>query len=161
MVNSSNKRNEYKIKLQFPGDSEYIPPIRKFVAETLQACNFNPKFAYRSEIIVDEVCNNAVLYGCKSSESMVELLFNIYPNRTEFIIKDPGGSKDDIDRLRKTVEKRGESVQLEPRSKKDKLGLEIVRMLSEEMDFQIDENNLTTVRVVRKKDDIEPAPQEK
>ncbi|MBD3322411.1 MAG: hypothetical protein GF350_15020 [Chitinivibrionales bacterium] len=158
-VSTPEKKDEHKIKLKFPGDSDYIPAVRKFIAEMLQSCNFSPKFAYRSEIIVDEVCNNAVMYGCKSSESTIELHFNIFSNRTEFIIKDPGGEHDDIERLRKVVEKRGEETALKQQSKKDKLGLEIVRMLSEEVDFQIDENNLTTVRVVRKKDDVEAAPQ--
>jgi hypothetical protein len=36
---------------------------------------------------------------------------------------------------------------------KERLGLEIVKMLAEKLDFEIDENNLTSVRVVRRRED--------
>jgi anti-sigma regulatory factor (Ser/Thr protein kinase) len=148
--------NGYSIDLTFPGDLGYIPPVRKFVSEMLQANNFTPKFAYRSEIIVDEICNNAVSFGCKSIDATVALQFKVHPDRIELVVKDQGGSREDRERLRELVgggKVRQKEKEKEPR--RDKLGLEIVKMLSESIDLEIDDNNLTSVRVVRKRDDME------
>jgi anti-sigma regulatory factor (Ser/Thr protein kinase) len=148
----------YGISLTFPGDIDYIPAIRKFVAEMLQAANFSPKFSYRSEIVVDEICYNAITYGCQSSDAQVTLLFDIHRDRIELVIKDPGkGESVDRDRLKRAVEgKLAEEAEPDTQgAKREKLGLEIVKMLSEELDFEIDKNNLTSVRVVRRREDAE------
>jgi anti-sigma regulatory factor (Ser/Thr protein kinase) len=140
----------YEVTIRFPGDLEYIPAIRKFFAELLQVSNFNPRFAYRSEIIVDEICNNAVAYGCHSEDAEIELCNRISNDNIEFTIKDQGGSKENVTRLKRaikteTTDKKGSMSQ--------GLGLEIVRMLSERLDVVIDEDNLTSVHIVRKRED--------
>lgn len=138
----------YTIELSFPGDIEYIPAIRKFISEILLVSHFSPKFAYRSEIIVDEICNNAVSYGCRTDDAKIELLCNIYDDGIDFTIKDQGGDKHHIERLKN-------AINLESEQKSDKgLGLEIVRMLSESLNVVIDEKNLTSVRIVRKREDV-------
>jgi len=141
--------------LVFPGDLEYIPAVRKFVSDMLAAGNFSPKFAYRSEIIIDEICNNAVNFGCLSVDANVELACRIDTREVEFIIKDEGGRKEDVKKLSEAIKKKPPAKQ--PSAAKnagdDKcLGLEIVRMISDRVDFQIDKNNITSVRVIKKRD---------
>ena len=149
----------YSIELKFPGDIDYIPAVRKFVAEMLQAANFSPKFAYRSEIVVDEICYNAITYGCQSVDAEVKVVFSIFDDRVELVIKDPGkGDHRDRTRLQAAVEGKPLDVAHDDTGKKEKLGLEIVKMLSEELVFEIDDNNLTSVRVVRRRDDSEVTP---
>jgi len=149
------ENTSYNVRISFPGSFEYIAPIRKFISEMLLVNNYNPKFAYRSEVIVDEICSNAISYGCKSIDAQIELDCLIASDRFEVQVKDQGGSREDIERLRQTVsnyreyqEKRAEAVKDIP---KECLGLEIIKMLSEEIDLQVDENNITTLRVVRRK----------
>ena len=139
----------YEVSIKFPGDLEYIPAVRKFIAELLQVSDFSPKFAYRSEIIVDEICNNSVVYGCQTEDAEIELKNNILNDRIEFTIKDQGGTRDNQVRLQKAAENMSETS-----GEQDKagLGLEIVRMLSERLDVIIDEDNLTSVHVVRKRE---------
>lgn len=149
-VNSMNAQFPYTLDIKFPGDLEYIPAIRKFIAELLQVSDFTPRFAYRSEIIVDEICNNAVVFGCHTENAEIHLVSTINRDHIEFTIKDQGGSKDHLARLKK-------AIRSEPHEKNDSLhekglGLEIVRMLSERMDVVIDENNLTSVHVLRKRE---------
>jgi anti-sigma regulatory factor (Ser/Thr protein kinase) len=141
-------------KIRFPGDLDYIPSVRKFVSEILQVSNFSAKFAYRTEIIVDELCNNAVSHGCRSSEAIVELTCTVRPDHVEFQVKDEGGAQEDIERLRRAVD--GEArVEPEPAEKApgSGLGLEIVKMLSEELRLEIDDNDLLSIHVVRKRED--------
>lgn len=137
----------YSIKLQFPGDLDYVPPIRKFIAEILEVSNFSSKFAYRTEIIVDEICSNAVTYGCQDDNSMIELSCAVSENKIDFMIKDQGGNKENISRLKSVLEHTNENTE-----QKQGLGIEIVRMLSENLDYSIDENNVTSVHVTRKRE---------
>ena len=153
---SEVENTTYKLRLSFPGNFEYISPIRKFIYEALLVNNYNQKFAYRSEVIVDEICTNAITYGCRAIDARIELLCYIFPDRFEVQVKDQGGDRKDIERLRFAVknfeeyQKSGDSNISKDISEKC-LGLEIVRMLSEEIDLQIDDNNVTTLRVVRKR----------
>ena len=141
----------YTVNVSFPGDLEYIPAVRKFIAELLQVSNFDSKFAYRSEIIVDEICNNAVTYGCRSENAEIELRNTIFEDRIEYTIMDQGGSRENLRRLKHAVKSTVEGT--EESSTQGGLGLEIVRMLSERLDVVIDEKNLTSVHVVRKRED--------
>ena len=140
----------YTVNISFPGDLEYIPAVRKFIAELLQVSGFDSKFAYRSEIIVDEICNNAVTYGCRGDNAVIELGNTIFDDRIEFTIQDQGGSKENVRRLKQAVKS---TVGDEETAQEGGLGLEIVRMLSERLDVVIDEKNLTSVHVVRKRED--------
>ncbi len=143
-------RFPYTVNINFPGDLEYIPAIRKFIAELLQVSNFSQKFSYRSEIIIDELCNNAVTYGCRTDNAHVELINTIYHDRIEFSIRDEGGTKEHLRRLKSSI-KRDQSRKKE--QSQQGMGLQIVRMLSERIDVVINEDNLTSVHVVRKKED--------
>jgi anti-sigma regulatory factor (Ser/Thr protein kinase) len=145
MLNS----NPLEFQVTFPGSLEYIPAVRKYVSEMLLSNNFDPKFAYRSEIIVDEICNNAVTHGCVSVSAQVELHCTVGDDRVEFKIKDEGGEKENLGRLTHAVKKRAHKVQGQVLERKESLGLEIVHMLSDELSFEIDADNLTTVRVVK------------
>jgi anti-sigma regulatory factor (Ser/Thr protein kinase) len=146
-----NLQFPYKVALSFPGNLDYIPSIRKFVSELLLVSKFSPKFAYRSEIIIDEICNNAVRYGCSTEEALIELICNISKDEIEFTIKDPGGDKTHLERL--LTELKSEDVASE--RKEHGMGLGIVKMLSESFNVVIDEQNLTSVHIVRKKEETD------
>jgi anti-sigma regulatory factor (Ser/Thr protein kinase) len=144
------EKKPFQVKIKFPGDIEYIPAVRKYVSEMLQVCQFSPKFAFRSEIIVDEICNNAVTYGCQAADATVEVICHIFGERIEFEVKDSGGKKEDLKRLRASMKARKDDhASGEPKKNLEGLGLEIVRMLSEKVDVEIDANNLTSIRVLR------------
>ena len=149
-------------EVKFPGDLDYIPAIRKFVSELLVASNFTPKFAYRSEIIVDELCNNAVSFGCIKLDAGVQLQCQVRQDRIEFVVRDEGGRSDDIRKLDVAVTtspRHGAAPDVSKLEAKGSLGLELVRMLSDEVHFEIDRNNLTSVRVIKLREDAVEQPQ--
>jgi anti-sigma regulatory factor (Ser/Thr protein kinase) len=151
-----DNQNPYIIKMRFPSDLDYISPVRKFVAETLQVNHFSPKFAYRSEVIVDEICHNAITHGSRTMDATVEIDCRIFPDRFEFQANDQGGKKEDLERLKNAVKKANAKAAEAYMEKEDGrgLGLEIVRLLSEDVKLEISQDNMTTVRVVRKREDI-------
>jgi anti-sigma regulatory factor (Ser/Thr protein kinase) len=149
------KEPPYTFKVKFPSDLDYIAPIRKFAAEILQTQQFGPKFSFRSEVIVDEICHNAVLYGSQTMDASVDFACTIYSDRAEFQINDQGGSVDNLKKLKDCIENREGHFEKELEHFKSEkgLGIEIVRMLSAEVDLKIDADNVTSIRVVRKRED--------
>ncbi len=135
----------YRMTVSFPGELDYIPLVRKLVSDVLLVLHFSPKFTFRSEFIVDELCNNAVTYGSSTDRSPVELLCETYSDRVEFTVKDQGGSSENIKRLRQAIaeESSGKGA-----------GLELVRLLAEKVTCTIDENNLTQIHVVRTREGL-------
>jgi anti-sigma regulatory factor (Ser/Thr protein kinase) len=147
------------VTIKFPGDLEYIPAVRKFVSELLQVNRFDSKSTFRSEIIIDEICNNAVNYGCRSADPRVEVTCMLYADRIEFLVKDSGGSPENLNRLRSAgmADERGVTQILKGQKPPNGLGLEIVRLLSEKVELDVDDNNMISVRVVRLREDTEKA----
>ncbi|MCL2182394.1 MAG: ATP-binding protein [Chitinispirillia bacterium] len=146
----------YTIRVKLPSDLEVIPPIRKFISEILVVSGFSAKFAFRSEIIVDAICNNAISYGSAGeAESEIEVSCEVYSDRFEVVVKDGGGSAPNIERLKEAIGARGAKSPIEE-IESTGMGLEIVRLLSETMELSVDENNLTSIHVVRKREDVNP-----
>jgi anti-sigma regulatory factor (Ser/Thr protein kinase) len=144
----------YIFKVKIPSDQDYIPPVRKFIAELIQIQYFNPKFSFRSEIIVDEICHNAVLYGSRTLDATIDLTCCIYSDRVEFQINDQGGDQENMEQLKKVIDNKDEQNEKLQQSRPGKgLGLEIVRMLSAEVNLKIDQNNMTSIQVVRRRED--------
>ncbi len=139
--------------LSIPGDVDYIPPARKFVYETILSYGFSSKFAYRSEVVVDEVCNNAVMYGCSHIEAEVNITLSVYTDYIEIEVSDSGGNVEDKRRLsqaaKQTTANGNESIN------ENTLGLEMVKLLSSEMHVAVGENNTTSIRVVRRRNNNE------
>jgi anti-sigma regulatory factor (Ser/Thr protein kinase) len=146
--------NPLTFKVKFPSNADYIPPIRKFVSEVLQVERFNPKFSFRSEVIVDEICFNAVMYGSHSMDATVDLVCSVFPDRVEFQINDEGGSHENMERLKKVIEKSDDEEKEVDQSRASKgLGLEIVRMLSAKVNLKIKKDNITSIQVIKKRED--------
>jgi len=148
----------YKVTVKLPSDIEIIPSIRKYVSETLVACGFSVKFAFRSEIIIDEICNNAISYGSGGdTDKEIELCCEIHADRMEMLVKDRGGSQIHTDRLREAVNKNRLGLPIEYEN--ERLGLEIVKLLSETIEFNVDENNVTSIHAVRRREEEEEVSQ--
>lgn len=142
----------FRVAVSFPGELDYIPLVRKLISDMLQALAFSGKFTFRSELIIDELCNNAVCYGASIDRSAVELKTEIFQDRVEFTVKDRGGSGENIRRLQQAIAaaplwKSGEGELSR--------GLDLVRMLAEKVSCSVDEQNLTQIHVVRRREGIE------
>ncbi|MDR0330584.1 MAG: ATP-binding protein [Chitinispirillales bacterium] len=147
----------YTISVRLPSDLEIIPSIRKFVSEVLQVSGFSAKFAFRSEIIVDAICNNAITYGSEGgAESEVEASCVIYEDRMEIVVKDSGGTLTNIERLKDAVRRSRLGLPLSDYGPSG-MGLEIVKLLSETIELNVDENNVTSIHVVRKREEVSQA----
>ncbi|OGS36922.1 MAG: hypothetical protein A2293_11925 [Elusimicrobia bacterium RIFOXYB2_FULL_49_7] len=87
--------------VDFPGDIEYIPPVRKFISRLINANAFSRRFTFRTEIIIDEVCNNAVKFGVFKGEDAVILTCRIEEGGVTIDVANPEGDPASVERLRR------------------------------------------------------------
>ncbi len=141
----------YDVKL--PSDLDYIPPLRQFISEIAKIEGFPKKFCFRTEILVDELCSNAIIHGSQDIQSRVALIAEFVKDELRLSVQDQGGSQPNVDNLKRAVS----SVKPASPSKLGK-GMVIVQMLSNELKLKLDDNGKTEVHVVRRRDmDDSPA----
>lgn len=144
MSMEQNENTEHDLEIVFPSDGDYIPAVRKFVAEAALIQGFSQKFSYRSEIIIDELANNAVKFGPKSKDAVITLGCTFTEDSLRLKVRDRGGSQDEVTNLRKSIDNR-DSMNFMGH------GLEIVKMLASSVDMQSYDNGETVVRVVKQR----------
>lgn len=142
--------NREPLVVEFPADGDYIPSVRKFIAESSMIEGFTQKFAYRTEIIIDELCNNAVKFGPSRPDAMVRLQCDFDNDGIQLNVQDAGGAAADVEKLKGAV--------AASQSKFMGRGLEIVKMLSNHMEFTTRPTGETVVRVIKQRshDQLEP-----
>lgn len=139
------------VSISLPSLMFYVPLFREFVADILMRSGFTERFAYRTEIIVDELCTNAIRYGSKDSTSRIEVKLSWSEEHIDLSVIDEGGSEENISSLRKIINApKTENVDTVPKSH---LGLEIVKMLSENIEVSVDDENVTSVHIIRNRED--------
>jgi len=139
-----DEKTPYTFSLTFPANFDYIPAIRKYVSDVLEVFHFTQKFAFRSEIVIDEVCHNAILYGSQSMDAVISIACCVYSDRLEIKVNDEGGNCVDVQNLKSVLD----ASSSEPAKG---LGLKIVKLLSEDIKVSIGEHNSTSVQIMRKK----------
>lgn len=132
--------------VEFPVDADFIPAVRKFIAEASLIEGFTPKFSYRTEIIVDELCNNAVKYGPSTPGAAIKINCGFEPDVLQLTVQDPGGNPKDVQNLRKAI-----GAEDTDRNHYLGHGLEIVRMLTSGMEVSQTEHGETVIRVVKRR----------
>lgn len=133
----------FRLKVSFPGDIDQIPLVRQLFSDTFQILHFSPKCSFRSELLVDELCNTAMVHGSRSQRSSVELLCEAYQDRVEFSVIGDRGCRENGECAREAVA--GTSF-----GKNSDTSL--LRMLCDSVTCAIDKNNASHIRVVRKRE---------
>lgn len=148
----------YTIAISLPSDLEVIPSVRKFISEALVVSGFSQKFAFRTEIIVDAVCNNAINYGCENetdgSEDDIKVKCVVHDDRVEIVVKDKGGNETNIEKLREAINRSGAESAETAVAGNIGMGLEIVKLLAETVEMRMTDDNLTSIHVISRRGDF-------
>ena len=134
--------------VEIPSDLEYVPPLRQFIADIARVEGFSKKFCFRTEIIVDELATNGILYGSQEAHSNITLTAKFESEQMHLSLQDQGGSRQNLENLKRAVH----SPKLKVENKKKGRGLTIVQMLSTEVKIDVGENGRTQVHVVKVND---------
>lgn len=136
--------------IDFPGDIEYIPPVRKFLSHLINARDFSRRFAFRTEIIIDEVCNNAVKFGKFRGNEFINLTCRIEVDRVVMDVTNPGSDARDVQRLKQCLREE-DDASADPMSVER--GMKIVKILCNTIEV-IEGDNLC-VRILKQKNQKE------
>ena len=142
-------------QLECPSDLDYVQPLRHFVAELARLEGFPKKFCFRTEILVDELCTNAVVHGTEEPQGEIQVRAVFHPDRMDLAVQDRGGRPEKLEVLRTAV--------YSPRPTQNETkgrGLVIVQMLSDDLKLNLTDTGHTQVQVtkLREEDDGESAP---
>ncbi len=83
------------IHLQIPSDAFYIEPVRVFVGNLAKSLGFSRKRVADIELVLDEICSNAVHHGSVNRTVGITLCIQIHTHALTFLIRDTGGRSED------------------------------------------------------------------
>jgi len=139
------------IDIVFPSSMEYVPAIREFIRESLYTREYSEKEAFRTEVMVDELISNSVVYGSNSIHDKVTLDISFDKEVFECVVEDFGANIEHKNRLKRIYDK----ITTNHHSEEIKKGLSLVKMISDDISLDVNANGETEIKVVKYKKDSE------
>ncbi len=135
------------IKLKIPSAAFYIEPIRAFIGNLAQSLGFPRKRVADIQLVLDEICTNAVHHGSANATVGVKLRIGVQANALEILVRDTGsGDAEEENWL--THERLSEIEANRSPSNESGHGIFIAKSLSDTHEMQSNEAGGTDVRVV-------------
>ena len=78
------------IQLQIPSAVFYIEPVRALIGNLAQSLGFSRKRVADIQLVLDEICSNAVHHGSVNATVGVKLYINIEAAALEILVRDTG-----------------------------------------------------------------------
>ena len=78
------------IQLQIPSAAFYIEPVRAFVGNLAKNLGFSRKRVADIQLVLDEICSNAVHHGSVNAAVGVKLCIRIDTDALEIVVRDTG-----------------------------------------------------------------------
>ncbi|HBB02971.1 MAG: hypothetical protein US89_C0004G0034 [Candidatus Peregrinibacteria bacterium GW2011_GWF2_38_29] len=104
----SQEQEQTKITVILPTNAYFTAGIRDFTLNLIKnTAHFGEKWAYRFQLIVDELCNNAIEHGTKAGED-IKITFIYSHEFIEISVEDNGNGKNKTSakEMEKLVEER-------------------------------------------------------
>ena len=142
-----NPANASVYQLDCPSDLDYVQPLRHFVSELARLEGFPKKFCFRTEILVDELCTNAVIHGSEELHGEIQVRAAFHPDRMDLSVQDRGGRPEKLEVLRTAV--------YSPRPAQNDTkgrGLIIVQMLSDDLKLNLTDTGHTQIQVSKRRE---------
>jgi anti-sigma regulatory factor (Ser/Thr protein kinase) len=93
-----NTNQETKITITLPTSAYFVSGIRDFTLNMVKnTTNFEEKWAYRFQSVIDELCNNAIEYGSAEGQDIKVTFIFKTDDYLRIIVEDTGTGKNKID----------------------------------------------------------------
>lgn len=135
------------IQLQIPSAAFYIEPVRAFVGNLAQSLGFSRKRVADIQLVLDEICSNAVHHGSANATVGVKLYISIDAHTLEILVRDTG-PKQTGEKNWLTHERLSEIEMHRSPSSESGHGIFIVKSLADKHEMHPNEVGGTDVRVV-------------
>ena len=135
------------IELKIPSAVFYIEPVRAFIGNLAQSLGFPRKRVADIQLVLDEVCTNAVHHGSAHAGVSIKLRIGVDAHALEILVRDTG-SGDAKKKNWLTHERLSEIEASRSPSSESGHGIFIAKSLSDTHEMQSNEAGGTDVRVV-------------
>ena len=135
------------IELNIPSAVFYIEPVRAFIGNLAQSLGFPRKRVADIQLVLDEVCTNAVHHGSVNTAVGIKLRIGVDAHTLEILVRDTG-SGDARGKNWLTHERLSEIEANRSPSNESGHGIFIAKSLSDTHEMQPNEAGGTDVRVV-------------
>ena len=142
MANCINSEDDFGMEI--PSDLDYIPPIRQFVSELVEAKGFTKKFCFRTEVVVDELCTNAIVHGSQEINDHISVSVKFGEEQVKMVIQNKGGTEDNINSLKAAIEDPGSFF-----SREKGRGIAMAKLLCDELKMEPSGEGFTQVVVIK------------
>ena len=135
------------IKLKIPSAVFYIEPIRAFIGNLAQNLGFSRKRVADIQLVIDEICSNAIHHGSVNATVGVKLRIRIDTHSLEILVRDTG-SPDTGEKSWLTHERLSEIEKSRSPSSESGHGIFIAKSLADTHEMHTNSTGGTDVRVV-------------
>ena len=146
------------IKLKIPSAAFYIEPARAFIGNLAQSLGFSRKRVADIQLVLDEICSNAVHHGSVDATVGVKLRIRINTHSLEILVRDTG-SRHTGEKNWLTHERLSEIEANRSPCNESGHGIFIAKSLADTYEMQPNADGGTDVRVVfrgLKPNDLKP-----
>jgi len=141
-VNKVNSKPDFFVEI--PSDLDYIPPIRQFVSELVEGKGFNKKFCFRSEVVVDELCTNAIVHGSQEINDLITLSVSYGDGQVKMVIRNTAGTAENRNSLKSAIEDPDKFF-----SGNKGRGIAMAKLLCDDLKLESSEEGFTQVVIIK------------
>ena len=146
-------KNRDTVNMKIHAELEFVPSVRECVVDFAQSCGLSGKTVFQTEMIIDELCNNAIEHGTQDEHKSIEILCSISEKDVEINVYNGYSFKAVKEKTGYDIERSMERWADSPNSTEDEFrgrGLALVKRLSDS--FEINSSfDGTWVHVIKKK----------
>lgn len=141
------------LSMKMPSDISLVPSVRACVSDFISVCKAGEKAVFQSELIIDELCNNAIEHGTQDLDKTIEVQCSVNEKHIEISVYNGYSSRSAKEKngheIRKDMEKWADSPNRAENEFRGR-GLGLVKKYSDSFDIN-SSNDGTWVYVVKKK----------
>jgi anti-sigma regulatory factor (Ser/Thr protein kinase) len=141
------------LRMKMPSDIGLVPSIRASINDFVSLCGVGKKDLFHIELILDELCNNAIEHGTQDEHRAIEVLCSVNEEQVEINVYNGYSPRAAKEKAGHEIEKNMEKWAQSPNYAEDKFrgrGLGIVKKFSD--NFEINSSgDGTWVHVIKKK----------
>ncbi len=80
------------LELKVPSDVFYLESVRAFIGKLSETLRFSKKRIADIQLVLDEICSNAVYHGSKCVSCGIHLQISVNTQALEIVVSDKGGA---------------------------------------------------------------------
>jgi len=141
------------IRMKMPSAIGLVPSVRACISDFFALCKIEGKEAFQTEMIIDELCNNAIEHGTQDANKTIEVLCSVNEDEIEINVYNGYSVRAVKEKDAHDIEKDMEKWALSPNREDDAFrgrGLGLVRNFSDSYEINSSTDG-TWVHVIKKK----------